>query len=446
VLGLGKVAAKEVYAALDWLGREQPFIEATLARRHLKDGALLLYDVTSTYLEGRCCELAQHGYSRDHRADRPQLVIGLMCAADGCPVAVEVFEGNTADPMTLSTQIDKLKQRFKLQRVVMVGDRGVLTSARIEQTLRPAGLNWITALRAPAIKQLAAEGGPLQPSLFDDRDMAEITSPDYPGERLVVCKNPLLAEERARKRAELLTATEKELARIAARVQGARSALRGAAAIGQAVGAVLGRRHMAKHFQISITNETFSFAQNPLSIAAEAALDGIYVIRTNLPAAQCDAHATVRAYKSLSGVEHAFRSLKTVDLELRPVFHWTAPRVRAHILLCMLAYYLQWHMRRCLAPMLFDEPDPAARETRRTSPVAKTEPSPAAQRKAARKRTDPANGEPLPVHSFHTLLGDLATLTRNVVRLGRDRLTTILATPTGTQSRALDLLGLTPTA
>ncbi len=263
MLGLGKIAAKEVYAALDWLGREQPFIEAKLARRHLKDGALLLYDVTSTYLEGRCCELAQHGYSRDHRGDRPQLVIGLMCTADGCPVAVEVFEGNTADPMTLSSQIDKLKQRFKLQRVAMVGDRGVLTSARIEQTLRPAGLDWITALRAPAIKQLAAAGGPLQPSLFDHRDMAEITSPDYPGERLVVCKNPLLAEERARKRAELLVGTEKELARIAARVQRARNPLRGAAAIGQAIGAVLGRRHMAKHFRISITDDRLSFAQNP---------------------------------------------------------------------------------------------------------------------------------------------------------------------------------------
>src|SRR5213593_2912381 len=431
ILGLGRVTAKEVYAALDWLGREQPFIEATLARRHLKNGALLLYDVTSTYLEGRCCELAQYGYSRDHRGDRPQIVIGLMCAADGCPVAVEVFEGNTADPLTLSVQIDKLKQRFRLQRVVMVGDRGVLTSARIEQTLRPAGLDWITALRAPAIKQLAAAGGPLQPSLFDHRDMAEITSPDYPGERLVVCKNPLLAEERARKRAELLAATETELAR---------SPLRGAAAIGQAVGAVLGPRHMAKHFQINITEDTFSFAQNPLSIAAEAALDGIYVVRTNLPAAQSDAAATVRAYKSLSGVEHAFRSLKTVDLELGPVFHWTAPRVRAHVLLCMLAYYLQWHMRRSLAPMLFDEPDPAAREAQRTSPVAKARSSPAAQRKAAGKRTDPADGEPLPVHSFHTLLGDLATLTRNVVRLGRDRLTAILATPTQTQRRALDLL------
>src|SRR5207245_776168 len=234
---------------------------------------------------------------------------------------------------TLAAQIDKLKRRVLFRSVVMVGDRGVLTSARIEQTLRPTGLDWITALRAPAIKQLAAAGGPLQPSLFDDRDMAEITSPDYPGERLVVCKNPLLAEERARKRAELLAATEKELARIAARVQRARSPLRGAAAIGQAVGAVLGRRHMAKHFQISISDNTFSFAKNDLSIVAEAALDGIYVIRTNLPAEQSDAAATVRAYKSLSGIEHAFRSLKTVDLALRPVFHSTGPRVRAQLFL-----------------------------------------------------------------------------------------------------------------
>ncbi len=443
MLGLGRVTAKEVYATLDWLGSEQGFIETTLVRRHLNNGALLLYDVTSTYLEGRCCELAQHGYRRDHRRDRPQLVIGLLCAADGCPVAVEVFEGNTADPMTLSSQIDKLKQRFHLQRVVMVGDRGVLTSARIEQTLRPAGLDWITALRAPAIKQLASEGGPLQPSLFDDRDMAEITSPDYPGERLVVCKNPLLAEERTRKRGELLAATEKELIRIQARVQRARQPLHGAAAIGQAVGAVLGRRKMAKHFQISITDDAFSFARNDAAIAAEAALDGIYVVRTNLPTAQSDAATTVRAYKSLSGVEQAFRSIKTVDLDLRPVFHWTAPRVRAHVLLCMLTYYLEWNMRQRLAPMLFDEHDPTARDAQRASPVAKAKPSPAAQRKAARKRTDPADGEPLPVHSFHTLLADLATLTRNVVRLGHDRLTAILATPTRIQRRTFDLLGVT---
>jgi hypothetical protein len=442
VLALGSVTAGEIYATLDWLGSEQRFIETALARRHLTNGALLLYDVTSTYLEGRCCELARLGYSRDHRRDRPQLVIGLMCAANGCPVAIEVFEGNTADPMTVAAQIDKLRQRFNLQRVVMVGDRGMLTDARIEQALRPAGLDWITALRAPAIKALAAEGGPLQPSLFDDRDIAEITSPDYPGERLVVCKNPLLAGERTRKRDELLAATEKDLARIQLRVRRTSKPLRGAGEIGKAVGAVLGKRKMAKHFIITIADDTFGFTRNNAAIAAEAALDGIYVVRTNLPATQSDAADTVRAYKSLAGVEHAFRSMKTVDLELRPVFHWTAPRVRAHVLLCMLAYYLEWHMRQSLAPILFDEHDPLGRDAQRTSPVAKAKPSPAARYKAASKYTDPAHGEPLPVHSFRTLLADLATLTRNVVQLGKHRINTLLAAPTKVQRRAFDLLGV----
>jgi Transposase DDE domain len=442
MLGLGSVTAGEIYATLDWLGSEQGFIETALARRHLTNGALLLYDVTSTYLEGRCCELARLGYSRDHRRDRPQLVIGLMCAANGCPVAIEVFEGNTADPMTVAAQIDKLRQRFNLQRVVMVGDRGMLTDARIEQVLRPAGLDWITALRAPAIKALAAEGGPLQPSLFDDRDMAEITSPDYPAERLVVCKNPLLASERTRKRDELLAATEKDLTRIQARVQRTSKPLRGAGEIGKAVGAVLGKRKMAKHFIITITDATFGFTRNPTAIAAEAALDGIYVVRTNLPATQSDAAETVRAYKSLAGVEHAFRSMKTVDLELRPVFHWTAPRVRAHVLLCMLAYYLEWHMRQSLAPILFDEHDPIGRDAQRTSPVAKATPSPAARYKATSKHTNPAHGEPLPVHSFRTLLADLATLTRNVVQLGKHRINILLAQPTKVQRRAFDLLGV----
>jgi hypothetical protein len=442
VLGLGRVGANELYAALDWLQSEQEFIEASLARRHLKDGALLLYDLTSTYLEGRCCELAQYGYSRDHRRDRPQLVIGLLCAADGCPVAVEVFEGNTADPNTLSTQIDKIRRRFKLSRVVMVGDRGVLTGARIEQTLRPAGVDWISALRAPAIKQLAAEGGPLQPSLFDDRDMAEIVSPDFPGERLIVCKNPLLADERSRKRAALLAATEKDLARIQARVQRASKPLRGAAAIGQAVGAALSKRKMAKHFTITIGDEAFSFTRKQAAIDAEAALDGIYVVRTNLAPGECEAADVVRAYKSLAEAEQAFRAMKSFDLELRPVFHWTAPRVRAHVLLCMLAYYLEWHMRRDLAPLLFDEHDPAGRDAQRTSPVAKAEPSAATQRKARRKRTEAVDGD-LPVHSFRTLLADLATLTRNTVRLGGNQQAAILATPTAVQRRALDLLGVT---
>jgi hypothetical protein len=308
-LGLGSVTAREIYATLDWLGSEQTFIETRLARRHLKDGALVLYDVTSTYLEGRCCPLARHGYSRDSRSDRPQLVIGLLCAADGCPVAVEVFEGNTADPATVAAQIAKLKQRFRLRHVVLVGDRGMITSARIEQVLRPAGLDWITALRAPAIKALAADGGPLQFTLFDTRDMAEISSPDFPGERLVVCQNPLLAEERRRKRDELLAATEKDLSKIQARVAREKNPLRGAAEIGKSVGAVLGKRKMAKHFELTITEDIFSFTRKADAIADEAEFDGIYVLRTSLSAEQADTATTVRTYKSLARVDidHAWR-------------------------------------------------------------------------------------------------------------------------------------------
>jgi hypothetical protein len=441
VLGLGAVTARELYATLDWLGSEQTFIEAALARRHLQGGALLLYDVTSTYLEGRCCELAQRGYSRDHRRDRPQIVIGLICAADGCPIAVEVFEGNTADPGTVAAQVDKLKQRFGLRRVVMVGDRGMLTQARIEKALRPAGLDWITALRAPAIQALAAENGPLQMSLFDDRDMAEITSPAYPGERLVVCKNPLLAAERARKRQDLLAATEADLRKLQARVERARAPLRGAGAIGQSLGAILNRHKVGKHFTTTIADDAFRFVRDTAAIEAEAALDGIYVVRTNLPAEHTDAAGAVRAYKSLACVERAFRSLKSGDLELRPVFHWTAPRVRAHVLLCMLAYHLEWQMRQCLAPLLFDDHDTATRDAQRTSPVAKAVASSAARAKAASKRTDAIAGEVLPVHSFRTLLADLATLTRNVVRIGRDRVSILLASPTPLQRRALELVG-----
>jgi hypothetical protein len=440
-LGLGAVPVREVYAALDWLGSEQTFIENNLARRHLKEGALVLYDVTSTYLEGRHCELARHGYSRDKRGDRPQLVIGLLCAADGCPVAVEVFQGNTADPATLAAQIGKLKDRFNLKRVVMVGDRGMITTARIEETLRPAGLDWITALRAPAIKELAAEDGPLQLSLFDTTDLAEITSPEFPGERLVVCKNPLLAEDRARTREELLVATETDLARIRARVDRAKNPLRGAAEIGRAVGMVIGKRKMAKHFEIAITDATFGFSRKQEQIDAEAKLDGIYVLRTNLTAEQSDAVATVRAYKSLAQVERAFRCMKTVDLDIRPVFHWTAPRVRAHVLLCMLAYHLEWHMRRTLAPLLFDDEDKAAAEARRASPVAKAVVSKAAETKARARLTDPAHGEALPVHSFRTLLADLGTLTRNTICFGGKSLVTVLAKPTAVQTRALQLLG-----
>jgi Transposase DDE domain len=437
-LGLGAVSPKEVYATLDWLGEAQGAIEATLARRYLRDGTLVLYDVSSAHVEGRCCELARFGHPRNGRRDKMQIVFGLLCSPEGCPIAVEVFEGNTGDPATLSSQITKLKHRFGLARVVMVGDRGLITKARIEQDLKPAGLDWITALRAPAIQKLAADGGPLQLSLFDERDLAEIESPDFPGERLVVCKNPALAEERRRKRHELLEATEQDLKAIQARVLRGHRPLRGAAKIGRAVGAMLGRRKVAKHFDVIITDVSLSFTRNQAAIDAEAALDGFYVLRTNVPANALSAPDAVRAYKSLAHVERAFRSLKSIDLDIRPIFHWVSPRVRAHVFLCMLAYHLEWHMRQALAPILFDDHDRATAEALRTSPVATAKPSPAAKRKAKSKRTD----DGLPVHSFQTLLGDLATLTRNTVRLASTRTMAVLATPTKIQQRAFDLLGL----
>ncbi len=438
-LGLGGVSAKEVYAALDWLGMAQPSIEDALARRHLRDGTLVLYDVSSSYVEGRCCELANFGHSRDHRPDKMQIVYGLLCSADGCPVAIEVFEGNTGDPSTVGNQIAKLKERFGLKRVVMVGDRGMITDARIRDDLRPNGIDWITALRAPSIQQLAADDGPLQLSLFDERDLAEIESEElFPGERLVVCKNHALAEERRRKRNELLDATEQDLKDIQKRIDRERKPLRGAGEIGVAVGAVINRRKVRKHFHITITDNALSFTRDHAAIAAEAALDGFYVLRTSIPAEAIDTADTVRAYKSLARVERAFRSLKTVDLDIRPIYHWVSPRVRAHVFLCMLAYHLEWHMRQALAPMLFDDHDRAAGEALRSSPVAKAEPSPAAKRKAKRKLTD----DGLPVHSFRTLLADLATLTRNIVRCGKAPEMALLARPTEIQQRAFDLLGV----
>jgi transposase len=438
VLGLGEVDEDELYRALDLLGAAQLAIEKALARRHLQDGTLVLYDVTSSYLEGRCCELARFGYSRDGRRDRPQIVFGVLCAADGCPVAVEVFEGDTADPKTLAAQIAKLKGRFKLKRVVLVGDRGMITSARIEEELKPAGLDWITALRAPAIQALADEGGPLQLSLFDEKDMAEISSPDFPGERLVVCRNPHLAAERARKREDLLAASEKDLAKIQAATTRARNPLRGAAEIALKVGAVLGRRKVAKHFRLTITEETLGFARDTAAIAREAALDGFYVLRTSVSPETLDAAATVLAYKSLAQVERAFRSLKSIDLDIRPVHHRLARRVRAHVFLCMLAYYVAWHMRRKLAPLLFEDHDRKAAAAARPSPVAAAEVSPAAHAKARTRKTD----DGAPVHSFRTLLADLATLTRNTVRFGDKLPITVLSRPTPPQQRAFDHLGV----
>jgi len=438
VLDLGAVDEDELYRALDLLGQAQAGIERALAKRHLKNGCLVLYDLTSSYLEGRCCELAQRGYSRDGRPEKPQIVFGLLCAADGCPVAVEVFEGNTADPKTLSAQIDKLKTRFGLNRVVLVGDRGMITQARIEDGLKPAGLDWITALRAPAIQALAGDNGPLQLSLFDEKDMAEITSPDFEGERLIVCRNPALAAERRRKREDLLAATEKDLARIQAAVERRRTPLSGKDAIALKAGAVLGRRKVAKHFTLTITDTTFSFAKDQAKIDAEAALDGFYVLRTSVPAASLDATATVLAYKSLARVEHAFRCLKSEDLEVRPIHHRLADRVRAHVFLCMLAYYVQWHMRQKLAPLLFQDHDRPAAAAARTSAVAKADVSSAAKAKALSRTT--ADG--LPVHSFRSLLADLATLTRNTVRFGDALPMTMLVRPTPLQQRVFDLLAI----
>jgi hypothetical protein len=441
-LGLGPVDEDELYTALDWLVVRQPAIETALAKDHLAGGTLVLYDVSSSYMEGRCCPLAQYGYNRDGKRGKLQIVYGLLCAMDGCPVAIEVFDGSTADPVTLTSQVTKLKERFGLAHVVLVGDRGMITQARIAEDLSTAGLDWITALRAPAIKILR-DAGALQMSLFDERDMAAITSPDFPGERLIVCRNPALAAERARRREGLLAATERELARIAAAVARQRQPLRGAAAIGLKVGAVLDRHKMAKHFTLDIADNRFGFARKTEEIAAEAALDGIYVVRTSLPATVLDDPTTVRSYKSLSLVERAFRCLKSVDLQIRPVYHWLADRVRAHVFLCMLAYYLEWHMRQRLAPMLYDDTDKDAAEAQRASVVAKAERSPDAVTKQTTGRTE----DGLPVHSFHTLLADLATLTRNtlVTAIDPERSFTLSARPTALQHKALDLLGLART-
>jgi hypothetical protein len=442
VLGLGTVAEGEAYAALDWLLAQQPRVEKGLARRHLRDGTLVLYDVSSSYLEGRKCPLAQFGYSRDHRPDRPQIVYGVLCTRAGLPVAVEVFDGNTADPTTLADQVNKLKQRFALERVVLVGDRGMITSARLREDLVPAGLDWIACLRGPQIQELAADDGPLQLSLFDDRDLAEISDPRYPGERLIVCRNPLLAAERSRKREALLQATEADLARIAKQVKNRRRRTMSATDIALAVGAIRGRKKMAKHFVFDIRDGHFSWTRNGQTIAREAQLDGIYVVRTSVPADDLDSAATVQAYKDLSRVERAFRCLKTSDLEIRPIRHWTAQRVRAHVFLCMLAYHVEWHLTSTLAPILFHDTDIEAARAARSSPVVKTKPSPEAKDKKAVKR----NPQGHRVMSFADLISHLGTLTRNTlaVPLQGGHTITIHSTPTSLQKAAFDLLEIDP--
>jgi Transposase DDE domain len=442
VLGVGQCGADELYRALDWLHDAQSAIERRLARQHLAGATLVLYDLTSTWLTGRCCELAARGHSPGGKRDDPQIVFGLVCTAQGCPIAVEVFKGNTADPATVAAQVSKLKGRFGIEHLAWVGDRGMLTSARIEQVLKPQGMDWVSSLRAPQIAQLAQEHGPFQPSLFDERNLLELTSGHFPGERLVVCRNPLLAEERARKRLELLAATEGDLARIAAATQRARNPLRGQDAIGLRVGRVIGRFHMAKHFDLTITETSLAYRRRTEAIAAEAALDGLYVVRTSLPAAQLDANATVAAYKSLAHVERAFRSMKTVDLNVRPVFVYSEARVRAHVFLCMLAYYVEWHMRQRLKPMLFDDEQLDEANTTRSSAVAKAVRSEHAKTKDASKTAD----DGLPLHSFRTLLKDLGTLAYNITHanVSPDNKIVLTTRPTPIQAKAFELLALNP--
>ena len=430
----------ELYEAMDWLLGRQQRLEAALAKRHLSDGTLVLYDVSSTYFEGRHGPLGKLGHSRDGKRGKLQIVFGLLCTARGCPVAVEVFAGNTGDPKTLASQVRKLRERFGLQRLVLVGDRGMITEARIRCDLRPeGGIEWITALRAPAIQKLVQQGA-FQMSLFDEKDLAEIRSPDYPGERLIVCKNPLLAAERTRKREELLRATERELDKVVAAASRARNAVKGKDRIGLRAGKVLGRYKMGKHFKLEITDSRFAYQRNEVSIVKEAALDGVYVIRTSVSADTLGADDTVRSYKRLAEVERAFRSFKTVDLKVRPIHHRLEKRVRAHVLVCMLAYYVEWHMRQALAPMLFDDEDRLAAEKLRPSVVAPARRSASADRKAHTKRTEDA----AVVHSFQTLLRDLATVTKNRIQPVGDKKLAFekITVPTPVQQRAFKLLGV----
>ena len=440
ILHLDSVTEDELYPAMDWLLPQQARIEERLAKRHLAAGSVVLYDLTSTYFEGRHCPLGKLGHSRDDQKGKLQIVFGLMTNAQGCPIAVEVYAGNTADPKTVSDQVTKLRTRFGLQHVILVGDRGMITSARLRENLKPEpGIEWITALRAPAIRKLAS-AGVLQLSLFDSRDPAEISHPDFPGERLIACYNPRLAEERTRKRPELLTATEKELEKIAAATRRSKRPLRGKQNIGLRVGKVLNRFKMGKHFEVQIENDSFTYKRKQANMEKEQSLDGIYVIRTNVSAEALSSEQAVRNYKSLSGVERAFRSLKTVDLHVRPIHHRQPDRVRTHILLCMLAYYVEWHMRQDLAPLLFEDDDKVAAQQQRTSVVAAAQRSLSAQAKVHSKRTK----DDLPVHSFQTLLADLATIVSNRVQ-PKDASTPafdIITVPTVLQQRAFELLSV----
>ncbi len=428
----------DLYAAMDWLAGRQEKIEDALAARHLAGGTLVLYDVSSAAFEGRTCPLGAIGHPKDGVHGRLQIVYGLLTSKEGIPVAIEVFNGNTGDPKTVAAQVDKIKDRFAITKVVLVGDRGMLTAARLREDLGPAQLDWITALRAPQVKALVRDGA-LQLTLFDQTDLAEITCPDYPGERLVACKNPFLEAERARKREALLAATETDLAKIAAACARARRPLRGKDTIALRTDRVLRRRKVAKHFTTDIGDDHLSYARNQDSITAEAALDGIYVLRTSVTGAGLDSGEVVSSYKALAQVERAFRAFNT-DLDIRPIRHRTETRVRAHVFLRMLSYYITWHMQARLAPMLFTDDDKPAAQATRPSPVAPAARSPKALAKAAAKRTE----DNLPVHSFDTLLSDLATICLNQIQPAGPALPgfRLVTTPTPIQRRALDLLGV----
>jgi hypothetical protein len=442
-LSVAGASTDDIYAAMDWLGHRQDAIEAELARRHLGPQAnpskMALFDLSSSWMEGSRCPLAARGYSRDGKKGKLQIEYGLLTDPSGRPVAVRVFPGNTGDPGAFTAIVDVVRKKFELEQMVMVGDRGMITSARIQAmnqpedgTARPDPYEWITALRAPAIKKLMADDGPLQLSLFDQQDLAEITSPDFPGERLIACRNPVLAADRARTREDLLAATEKLLAPLLARVQAGR--LTGAAEIGIEVGKVIAAYKTGKHFAVTITDTTLAIERRQDQIDAEAMLDGFYVLRTPVPAHELDAAAVVTAYKNLKYVERDFRHIKSDDLDLRPVFHRLEERVRSHVLICMLACYLTWHLRRAWAPLTFTDQDPPQQD----KPVAAARRSAAAQAKASYQH-DPAGK---PYRSFRKLLEHLATLTRNHVRYAGTQITIeMLTEPTSTQRQAFELLG-----
>jgi hypothetical protein len=443
-LGVAGASAGDIYAAMDWLAARQDAIEAGLAARHLAPQAnparMALFDLSSSWLEGTRCPLAARGYSRDGKKGKLQIEYGLLTDPEGRPVAVRVFDGSTADPAAFTAIVKVVREKFALEKMVMVGDRGMITSARIaalnqpeeDGTARPSPYGWITALRAPAIKKLMADDGPLQLSLFDEQDLAEITSQDFPGERLICCRNPVLAGERARKREDLLQATEKLLAPLAARVAAGR--LRGAAKIGVEAGKVINKYKTAKHFDLAITDDSLTVTRRQAQIDAEAALDGIYVIRTPVPEDQLDTPGVVTAYKNLKHVERDFRSMKTDDLDLRPVFHRLEERVKAHVLICTLASYLTWHLRRAWAPLTFTDDNPPAQD----SPVAAARRSAHAQAKASYQRDSAGR----PYRSFRGLLQHLATLTRNQVRFaGTTATVPMLAEPTSAQRQAFELIG-----